>query len=336
MLRVKIAGVGKRLPGRVVTNEEIARRLDSTPEWILTHTGVASRHVAGTDESAATLGAAAAREALAAAGVVPDEVGLVIVATSSSDYGAYPSTACLVQAELGCHDAAAFDLSAACSGFVYGLEMARCYLTCHPDRKALVVGTEVLSRQLDWSDRSNAMLFGDGAGAVVLATESADGDDGPSASLLGADGTGATMILREAGCRRPLCADPVGETVATQPVPYLRMDGHAVFSFAVRKLAEVVERLCGQVGTTPAALDLIIPHQANLRIIDAVARRMNLPPDRFFINLREVGNTSSASIPICLADAVRTGAVRNGMRVALAGFGSGLTWAGLLTRWPYL
>lgn len=332
---VRIAGTGSYLPARIVTNDEIAPRLESTPEWIFAHTGIACRHVASAEECASTMGAEAARRAMAAAGARPEEIGLIILATSTSDYGSYPSTACIVQKALGCGQAAAFDLSAACSGFVYGLEMAKCHLLCHPERKALIIGTEVLSRQVDWADRSAAMLFGDGAGAVVL--EAAESEGGLiSGTVLGADGGGAAYIVREAGVRRQRGDDPVHTTARTADVPYLKMDGHAVFAFAVRKLDEVVRQLCAKAGVGTDALDLVFAHQANFRILDAVARRMKLPIEKFYLDLKEVGNTSSASIPLCLDKAVREGTLTDGMRIALAGFGSGLTWAGMLGTWPYL
>lgn len=335
MLTVKIGGTGSYLPSRIVTNEELSARIRSTPEWICSHTGIESRHVAAENESAATMGVEAARRAMEAARVKPEEIGMIVLATTTPDYGNYPSTACLVQKSLGCAPAAAFDLSAACSGFVYGLEMVKSYLLCHPGRKALVIGSEVLSRQVDWADRSSAMLFGDGAAAVVLETV-----DGPachlSASLLGADGNGSSFISREGGSHRPLSADFLRETVKRMDVPYLRMDGHAVYAFAVRKLAEVVNALCDQVPIRTTSLDLVFSHQANYRILEAVARRMAMPMEKFYVNLRHVGNTSSASIPLCLDKAVREGMVTKGMRLAFAGFGSGLTWAGLLAEWPYL
>ena len=336
MKAVKVIGTGSYLPDRIVTNEEIAPRINSSAEWIYSHTGITCRHVADSNESAASMGAEAGRRALESSEVCPHEIGLIILATTTPDYGSYPSTACLVQNAIGCMNAAAFDLSAACSGFVYGLEMAKGWLVGNPSSKALVIGSEVLSRQIDWSDRSNAMLFGDGAGAVVLSVEDVADGQSFSASVLGSDGSGAQAIHREAGCRRSLCDDPVHETVATAPVPYLKMDGHAVFTFAVRKLDEVVRQLCARVAVEPSALDLIFAHQANFRILDAVARRMKLPMDKFFLNLKEVGNTSSASIPLCLDKAVRDGSLRQGMRIAMAGFGAGLTWAGALSRWPYL
>lgn len=333
---VRIIGTGSYLPSRVVTNDEIAPRMGSSSEWILSHTGIESRHVAGTEESASSLAVMASRAALEKAGVSPEEVGMIVLATTTSDYGSYPSTACIVQGALGCANAWAFDVSAACSGFVYALELAKCHLLCHPERKALVIGTEVLSRQLDWSDRTCAMLFGDGAGAAVLDVTDIPDSDGFSASVLGSDGSGFKAIVRDAGCRRPLCADPVSETVAMAEVPYLKMDGHEVFAFAVRKLDEVVRSLCSQAEITPESLDKVFAHQANLRIIEAVARRMKLPMDKFYLNLRHVGNTSSASVPLCLDKALRNGELRDGMRIAMAGFGSGLTWAGMLARWPFL
>ena len=336
MKAVKIVGTGSYLPARIVSNSEIAPRIGSSDEWIYSHTGISCRHVADASESAASMGADAGRAALESAGVRPDEIGLIVFATTTPDYGSYPSTACLVQNAMGCGNAAAFDLSAACSGFVYGLEMAKGWLLCNTSSRALVIGSEVLSRQLDWSDRTNAMLFGDGAGAAVLAVGDASDEPPFSATVLGSDGSGAEAIFREAGCRRALCDDPVHETVATMPVPYLKMDGHAVFSFAVRKLDEVVRSLCARASVGLDALDLIFAHQANFRILDAVARRMKLPMDKFYLNLKDVGNTSSASIPLCLDKAVRDGTLRQGMRIAMAGFGSGLTWAGVLSRWPYL
>lgn len=335
MLTVKISGTGSYLPTRVVTNEEISARIGSSPEWIYSHTGIASRHVADKNESAATMGAEAARRALESAKMEPTDISMIVLATTTPDYCNYPSTACLVQKALGCMPAAAFDLSAACSGFVYGLEMVKSYILCHPDHKALVIGSEVLSRHVDWSDRSNAMLFGDGAAAVVLETA-----DIPtphlSVSLLGADGGGSDFIAREGGARKPLSANLLQETVTRMDVPYLQMDGHAVYAFAARKLSEVVIALCNQAPASLESLDLIIPHQANYRILEAVARRMSVPLEKFYINLQDVGNTSSASIPLCLDKAVREGTLKSGMRLALTGFGSGLTWAGMLAEWPYL
>ena len=224
---------------------------------------------------------------------------------------------------------------AACSGFVYGMEMARGYLKCHPDRKALIIGSEVLSRSMDWGDRSLAMLFGDGAGAAILeAVEAKPGDR--VITTVGSDGAGGSYIAHEGGFRKPFTPDPTKETVKQMDIPYLTMDGHAVFTFAVRKMSEIVNGLCDRAGMKSSDLDRIMAHQANSRIIEAVARRMDLPLEKFYMNLSHVGNTSGASIPILLDEAVRTGELKDGMTIALAGFGSGLTWAGALMKWPYL
>lgn len=335
MKTVKIAGTGSYLPARVVTNDEIAAQIESSHEWIFSHTGIESRHVAAPEESAASMSAEASRRALEAAGARPEEIGLIILGTTTPDYVGCPSTACIVQEALGCKNAAAFDLSAACSGFVYGLEMARCYLLCHPGMKALVIGTEVLSRSLNWRDRSNAILFGDGAGAAVLELCEAP-DSRLAGGLLGADGSGSSYIVKESAGKSARTSDPVHEFVDTENVQYLTMDGHAVFAFAVRKLDEVVRQLCANAGIEPESLDWIFAHQANMRIIEATARRLKLPLEKFYMFLSTVGNTSSASIPLCLDKAVREGTLKPGTRLALAGFGSGLTWAGALMEWPYL
>ena len=336
MLTVKIAGLGSYLPERVVTNAEISPQINSTPEWIVSHTGIANRHVAAPDEWASTLGTKAAEKALAAAGAKPEEIGLIILATTTPDYVGCPSTACLVQHALGCKNAAAFDLAAACSGFVYGMDVAKSHMMRHPGQKALVIGAELLSRSLNWRDRSYAMLFGDAAGAAVLESVEVPDDTFKAQTVMGADGAGYAYIVKEGGARKGWTADPVHDFTDTIPTPYLGMDGHAVFTFAVRKLDEVIRQVCGMGEMDPAKLDRIFAHQANFRIIEAVARRMKLPLEQFYLYLEDVGNTSSASIPLCLDKAVREGDLKDGMKIALAGFGSGLTWAGTLMQWPYL
>lgn len=334
-LTVRIAGTGSYLPARVVTNGEIAPGMGSSDEWIVSHTGIRSRHFAASDESSSTLGLKAAERAMEAAGASPAEIGLVLCATSSPDYNNFPSNACLIQSRLGCTDAGAFDLAAACSGFVYGLEMGRCYLACHPDRKVLVIGCEVLSRCVDWTERTVSMLFGDGAGAVVLEAAPEAGPT-PGATVIGSDGTGAGFITLGGGRREPLAEDIAKTTVRQTDVAYMQMQGRSVFNFAVKKLDEIVRSLCGKAGIPVGELDLVIPHQANIRILEAVARRMGLPEGKIYANLETVGNTSTASIPLCLDKAVREGTLKDGMKVALAGFGAGLTWAGAYLRWPYL
>ncbi len=332
---VRIAGTGSYLPERVVTNDEIAPGMGSSDEWIVSHTGIKSRHFAANDESSSSLGVKACERAMEAAGAKPEEIGLVLCATSSPDYNNFPSNACLIQDRLGCVNAGAFDLAAACSGFVYGLEMARCYLACHPDRKVIVVGTEVLSRCVDWTERTVSMLFGDGAGAVVLEA-APEAEPTPGVTILGSDGSGAGFITLDGGRRAPLAEDIAKTTVREMEVGYMKMQGRAVFNFAVKKLDEIVRTLCDRAGVTIDQLDLVVPHQANIRILDAVARRMELPNEKIYANLETIGNTSTASIPLCLDKAVREGTIKDGMKVALAGFGAGLTWAGAYLRWPYL
>ena len=326
--QVAILGTGSYLPERVVTNDEVAPGMGSSDEWIFTHTGIHSRHWAAPEESSSTLGAVAGRRALEAAGLKPEDVNYILCATSTPDYGNFPSTACLVQKHMGCVNAAALDVSAACSGFAYALEMGRCYVLAHPDHKVLVLGTEVLSRSVDWTERTVSMLFGDGAGAVVLGARPEGFPETPCASLLGADGTGYEAIYREGGLKE--------EPRPDMPIPYMKMQGRAVFNFAVKKLDSIITDLCTQAGVDKNTLSRIFPHQANARIIEAVARRAELPLEKFFCNLETIGNTSTASIPLCLDQAVRSGELKPGDRIALAGFGSGLTWAGMLMTWPSL
>lgn len=327
-MAIKILGTGSYLPPKVVTNDDLAQSLETSDEWIYSHTGIHSRHIAEEDDCTSTMATKAARLAMDAAGVKPDEIGLIIVATSSPDYNTFPSTACLVQAALGCPATGAYDLQAACAGFVYALDQARCWVKVNNTRKALVIGAETLSRVVDWRDRASCILFGDGAGAVVLGDvpEEAGAD---AHTVLWADGNGAGFISREGGARR--AAVP-----GTVKIPYLELQGHDVFAFAVRSLAKVTNQLCDKLGTTPAHLDRVFAHQANGRIIEAVARRMKLPLEKFYLNLETTGNTSAASIPLALDEAVRKGELKDGMKIVLCGFGAGLTYAGTYVQWPYL
>lgn len=336
MLKVKISGVGSYLPERVVTNDEIAAQIDSSDEWIFSHTGIKSRHVAAPDECASTLAVEASKRAMEAAGAKPEEIGMIILGTTTPDYLNYPSTACIVQHLLGCENAAAFDLAAACSGFVYGLEMGKCYLLGHPKTKVLVIGTEVLTRHQDWRSRSTAMIFGDAAGAAVLETEEVADDAKPTltGNIMGSDGNIA--IHREGGARLPPAPDHIHDIPEKMEFPTLKMDGHAVFKFAVSKLDAMLCGLCEEAKIAPTDLDRIFAHQANMRILDSVARRMKIPSEMFYSYLAPIGNTSSASIPVCLDKAIKEGELKDGMKIAVAGFGAGLTWAGSLIEWPYL
>ena len=324
-MAVKILGTGSYLPPRTVSNDDLAKSLDTSDEWIYSHTGIHSRHIAGADDSTSSMAVKAARQAIERAGVSPDEIGTVIVATTTPDYLAFPSTACIVQDALGCKNAGAFDLMAACSGFIYALETARGLVAVNPDRKVLVIGSETLSRIVDWNDRTTCILFGDGAGAAVVGA--CDGEDS-WITRLGSDGSGARFIIREGGTR----LDPQSEE-AKSLGSQLKMNGRQVFNFAVKTLDEVVRGLCSRAGIKVADLDRVFAHQANGRIIEAVARRMELPLSKFYLNIHETGNTSAASIPVALDQAVREGELKPGMRIALVGFGAGLTYGGTLMTW---
>ena len=326
-MSVKILGTGSYLPPKVVTNDDLSKTLDTSDEWIYSHTGIRSRHIAEEDDCTSSMAAKAGKSALEAAGVAPEEIGLIIVATSTPDYATFPSTACLVQAALGCKGSGAYDLQAACAGFVYAIEQARCWVKVNKGSKALVIGAETLSRVVDWRDRGSCILFGDGAGAVVIGDSESEGPE--AHTVLWADGNGASFIYRDGGTR--LKPQP-----GMFPIPTLVLQGHDVFAFAVRALAKVTNQLCEKLGTTPASLDRVFAHQANGRIIDAVARRMKLPLEKFYLNLETTGNTSAASIPIALDEAVRKGELKDGMNIVLCGFGAGLTYAGTYMNWPYL
>jgi 3-oxoacyl-[acyl-carrier-protein] synthase III len=314
----RIAGTGSYLPPRVVTNDELAKSLDTSDEWVRTRTGIRERHIADETQTSSDLGAEAARRAMEAAGVRAGDVDLVIVATSTPDY-IFPSTACLMQARLGIKNCAAFDVQAVCSGFVYGLAIADKFIGSGQHRCALVVGAEVYSRILDWSDRGTAVLFGDGAGAVIL---KADSKPGVMATALRADGA-YSGILSVPGnvCR--------GKIVGS---PFLQMDGQAVFKFAVRVLDEIARETLAQCNLGPQDIDWLIPHQANVRILEATAKKLGVSADKLVITVDRHGNTSAASVPLALDCAVRDGRIRAGHKVMLQGVGGGFTWGAALVQ----
>lgn len=335
-MSIKILGTGSYLPEKVVTNDDLALSLETSDDWIFSHTGIHSRHMAAPEETTSVMAVNAARQAMAAADVTADEIGLIIVATSTPDYNTFPSTACLVQDALGCKDSGAYDLQAACAGFIYALEQGRGWVTLHPTRKALVIGAETLTRVVDWNDRASCILFGDGAGAAVLGqtdeSQPVLNDGKPMVkceTILGADGSGYNFICREGGTR-------VVPAPGQVPIPHLTLQGRPVFNFAVRTMDSVVTKLCLNAGLTPEELDRVFAHQANGRIIEAVARRMNLPIEKFYMNIATIGNTSAASIPVTLDEAVKKGELKDGMRICLVGFGAGLTYGGSLMQWPFL
>lgn len=326
-----IAGWGSYLPDYVLTNAQIAEIVDTSDEWIFSRTGVRERRIAGERETTATLAFEAAARALAVADLHPSQVELIIVATSTPEY-IFPSTACRVQDYLGATRAGAFDLSAACTGFVYALEMASQAIATGSIRNALVIGAETMSRVVDWKDRGTCILFGDGAGAVVLRGSSIPG--GVMASSLRSDGSGGDVLSLPAVYHNP---------VPVLGMEYLHhnghqkntveMDGRQVFRFATTVVAEIVEEVLRKAELTIEDVALIVPHQANVRIIEAAAKRLKVPTDLFFMNVDKAGNTSAASIPIALCDAVHAGRLQPDDNVIFVGFGGGLTWAASVVKW---
>ncbi|HSN62775.1 MAG: beta-ketoacyl-ACP synthase III [Azonexus sp.] len=313
----RLIGTGSYLPGDPVTNDDlVGRGIDTNDEWIVTRTGISSRHLAEPDATASELGLTAARRALEMAGVDGSEIDLIIVATSTPDF-IFPSTACLIQGQLGNKGATAFDVQAVCSGFVYALGIADKFIRSGSHKKALVIGTEVFSRILDWNDRGTCVLFGDGAGAVVL--EASD-TPGILATALHADGS-QSGILNVPGqvCGGQVTGDP-----------FLRMDGQAVFKFAVRVLADVAEEVCATAGIRSSEVDWLIPHQANIRIIDATGRKLGVDRNKVIVTVDRHGNTSAASVPLALDEAVRDGRIQRGQKVLLEGVGGGFTWGAAL------
>ena len=321
-----IAGIGVCLPERVLTNDELAEMVDTNDAWIQERTGIRQRRIAAADQAASDLGIAAAREALSSAGVAPQEIDLIIVATATPDMQ-FPATACLIAEKLGLDATPAFDVAVGCTGFIYALTIGSQFIVNGFYRTVLVIGTEVLSKVTNWTDRETCILLADGAGAVVLRPVAAG--QGILAMKLGADGAGGKELsLPAGGSRLPLTAEGLAANLNK-----LHMNGSEVFKFAMKMLPEVTGQALKLAGLTPADLALIIPHQANLRIIEAAARRMELPLEKFMVNLDRYGNTSSASIPIALHEALATGRVRPGDALALTGFGAGLTWGAVVLRW---
>ncbi|MEG1552907.1 MAG: beta-ketoacyl-ACP synthase III [Kiritimatiellia bacterium] len=317
-----IIGTGSAVPSRVLTNSDLAKMVDTSDEWIVSHTGIRQRHVVSPEENASTLGCEAARRALADAGIEAEALGMIIVTTTTPDYAIYPSVACCIQGMLGAKNAAAFDMNAACPGFVFGLVTARGLMQLD-DRPVLVISTEIMSRTINWSDRNTCCLFGDGAGAVVL--QNSDQPGGLGFHILGADGTGAQAITREGGVRT--------EETAHQAPGDLKMDGRAVFNFAVRSFCDIVLKTFEHYGYTEKDFAWVVPHQANTRIIDAAVKRIDVPVEKFYVNIDRFANTSSASIPIALDEMKERGLIHRGDRLLFAAFGAGLVYGGLTVEW---
>lgn len=321
-----ITGWGMSVPERVLTNAELARTIDSTDEWIVSHTGIRQRRIAGPRETTASLALAAARSALECADVSPRQIDLIIVATSTPEY-IFPATACVVQDQIGASNAGAFDLSAACSGFIYAMEMGAAAIRCGSLKNVLVIGSETLSRVVDWKDRGTCILFGDGAGAFVLQASETPG--GVLASLMRSDGSGGrALIIPAGGSHLPTSLETIRDN---QHV--IHMDGKEVYRFATRVMASAAREVVQAAGLSMDDIALVVPHQANQRIIDTAARLLNLPKDRFIVNLDRYGNTSTASIPIAICEAVEEGRIRPNDNLVLVGFGAGLTWGASVVQW---
>jgi len=312
----RIVGTGSYLPPRVMTNDEFAARLETSDAWIRERTGIVQRHIADEKQGSSDLALEASRRALDAAGVAADDLDLIVVATSTPDY-IFPSAACLLQAKLGVKGSAAFDVQAVCSGLVYALATADTFIRSKQYKKALVVGAEVFSRILDWNDRGTCVLFGDGAGAVVLA---ADAKPGIHASVLHADGSQAGLLSVPGNvCKGGILGSP-----------FLQMNGQGVFKFAVRVLEEVARETLAAADMTLDDVDWLIPHQANVRILDATARKLGLPREKLVVTVDHHANTSAASVPLALDEFVRAGKIRAGHRVMMQGVGGGFTWGAAL------
>jgi len=314
------------VPQSVLTNDDLAKRVETSDEWIRSRTGIVERHIAGPQDTTATMATAAARAALDRADLAPGQIDAIIVATVSGDYMT-PSTACLVQDGLGASSAAAFDISAGCSGFIYALALAHMGIASGQWNTVIVVGAETLSRFTNWQDRNTCVLFGDGAGALVVCAHDKPG--GILATRLGADGSGADLLMIPAGgSRQPACAESVA---AAQH--FIQMDGTAVYRFATRAMPAAIQEVVKAAGLRLQDVDLIIPHQANVRIIEAARKALGLPEEALFVNIERYGNTSAASIPIALCEAANDQLINDGSHLVLVGFGAGLTWAAAALRW---
>ncbi|SEN15472.1 beta-ketoacyl-ACP synthase III [Lihuaxuella thermophila] len=326
MRPVGILGTGAFLPEQVMTNADLEKMVDTSDEWIVSRTGIRERRIAGPDEASSDLAVKAAEQALRHAGISADEIDLIIVATVTPDMS-FPATACLVQDRLGASKAATFDLSAACTGFLYGVTTAAQFITTGVYNYALVIGVECLSRIVDWTDRNTCVLFGDGAGAAVL------GPVGEGYGFLsfelGGDGSGAELLKLPAGGSRL----PVSEETLNQRLHTLSMSGREVFKFAVRVIGASTEEALKKAGLSKEDIDFLIPHQANIRIIESAIKRFGLTEDKVVINLDRYGNMSSASIPVALDEAVKQGRIKKGDILVLCGFGGGLTWGATVLKW---
>ncbi len=321
-----ITGWGMSAPETVLTNDDLSKMVDTNDQWIRDRTGIRQRHIANENQFPSTLAVEASVKALTVANLRPTDLDLIICSTSSPEY-IFPATACLIQDQLGATKAGAFDLSAACSGFIYALNMGAQAIRSGSIKTALIIGTETLSRFVNWQDRGTCILFGDGAGAFVL--QASDEPGGVLSAVMHSDGSGGNLLTLEGGGSH----HPATETTIHDGKHYIKMDGNEVFRFATRVMASATQEVLDCAGLKMDDIRWIVPHQANIRIIKAAARGLNLPMDRFIINLENYGNTSTASIPIAMVEAIEKGQIQPGDKLVMVGFGAGLTWGALAAQW---
>ncbi len=323
MIYGRVTGWGKYVPDKVVTNVDLEQLVDTSDEWIVTRTGIRERHIAPDGETTASMSVKAARAAMEKAGIIPADLDLIIVATSSPDYF-LPPVSSMIQDQLGAH-CGAFTLVAGCTGFMYGLVTAQQFIVSSAYRMILIIGAEIISRSVDWTDRNTCVLFGDGAGAVVM--QASNEPSGVLAFELGSDGEGAEHLKINMGV-----ANPPSHTVIENKQQFIRMNGREVFKFATRTLARSVAEVIGRAGLSIEDIDLLIPHQANERIIEVAAKQLGISMDKVFVNIAKYGNTSAASIPIALCEAMEEGRCAEGDKIVMVGFGAGLTWASAVVQ----
>ena len=326
MPNAHITGWGMSAPEAILTNDDLSKMVETNDQWIRERTGIHQRHIARDDQFPSTLAVEASIKALTVANVRPTDIDLIICSTSTPEY-IFPATACIVQDQLGATKAGAFDLLAACSGFIYALNMGAQAIRSGSIKTALIIGTETLSRFVNWKDRSTCILFGDGAGAFVL--QASDQPGGVLSAVVHSDGSGGNLLTLEGGGSRY----PATESTIHDGKHYIQMDGNEVFRFATRVMASATQEVLDCAGLNLQDIRWIVPHQANIRIIQAAARGLKLPMDRFIVNLQNYGNTSTASIPIAMVEAIEKGQIEVGDKLVMVGFGAGLTWGALAAEW---
>jgi 3-oxoacyl-[acyl-carrier-protein] synthase-3 len=324
-----IIATGSYVPERILTNEYFEKTVDTNNEWIISRTGIEERRIADEDTATSDLATKAALNAMEKSGVAPEDIDLIIVATATPDM-AFPSTACIVQMNIGAVNAAAFDIEAACSGFMYGISIADSFVRTGMYKKVLVIGAETLSKIIDYTDRNTCILFGDGAGAVIISE--VEGDYGILSTHLGANGSAGHLLTLPAGGSRM----PASEQTLKDKLHYVKMDGSEVFKFAIKIMGEAAEKALDNCGLKKEDIDYLIPHQANTRIIESAVRRLKISPEKVFVNVNKYGNMSAASIAVALDEANEQDFLKDGSIVVLVGFGGGLTWGSCVLRWKKL